>query len=157
MDRVAVKVGVARGIGDLRRVNVVKRALHRLDDVGHLALGVEVEHRGDTLRDGLCRDDDNGLVLAKRNALLGRHDDVLVVGKNENDLRGGAVYFLYNVGGGRIHGLAAGDYRICTELLKEVCDALARADGNDAVALGGSGNAGFAGFELALYLLNVVG
>ena len=95
MDVVAVEVGVARGIGDLRRVNIAERFVHSFDYIRNLALGIEIEHCGYSLGNGLCGNDHNGLILAQRNALLGGHDDVLVVRQNEHDLRRGAVY-LFN-------------------------------------------------------------
>ena len=97
MDGVAVEVRVTRGIGDLRRVNIAERFIHSFDYVRNLALGIEIEHCGYSLGNGLCGNDHNGLILAQRDALLGGHDDVLVVGQNKHDLRRSAVYLFYYI------------------------------------------------------------
>ena len=97
MDGVAVEVRVARGIGDLRRVNIAERFVHSFYYIRNLTLGIEIEHCGYSLGNGLCGNNHNGFILAQRNALLGGHDDVLVVGQNEHDLRRGAVYLFYYI------------------------------------------------------------
>ena len=141
VDIVAVKVGVARGVGDLRGVHALDRGAQlRLDDVLG-ARRVEGEHRGDALRHGLGRDDDD-LLVRQRDALLGGHDDVLVVRQHEHDLRRGFVDLGEDVLRGGVHGLAAGDDAVHAQLAEEVGHALAGRHGHDAELLFGLGHSG---------------
>ena len=74
--------------------------------------------------------------------LLGGHDDVLVVGQNENRLGGHLVYRLQNVLGAGIHGLAAGDDLVNAQIQEHVRKACAGTDGYHAQGLLGLGNLG---------------
>ena len=155
LDGVAVKVGIPGRIGDHGGVDVPGGLAHDLHQ-GLLALvGVEVQQGGNALGHGLGGHDHH-LFLAEGDALFGGHDYVLVVGEDEDGGGGGAVYLLEDVVGGGVHGLAAGDYAVGSQLPEQVLHALARADGDYAVFLFRLGH-GAALFQLLFHLLQVVG
>ena len=56
------------------------------------------------------------LLLCQPHALLGRHDDVLVVGQHEHDLAGGVVHLPQNGLRGGVHGLAAGYHPVHAQI-----------------------------------------
>ena len=136
-----VEIGVARGVGDLRGVHALDRGTHLGLDHVLGACRVEREHRGDALRHGLGRDDDD-LLVRQRDALLGGHDDVLVVRQHKHDLRRGLVDLGENVLRGGVHGLAAGDDAVDAQLAEEVRHAFAGGHGHDAELLFGRGHSG---------------
>ncbi len=71
--------------------------LHGGGVVRLLPVGVHGDHGGDALGHGLGLEDDDLLVLHQAHALLGCHDDVLVVGQDKDDLRRGLADPLENV------------------------------------------------------------
>ena len=156
---VAVKVGIPRCIGDEGGVDPgygLGHAVRYLLFRGRLVQG---EQGGDALRHGLGGDDDYAL-FGQRDALLRGHDDVLVVGQDENGLCGRAVYLGEYVLGGGVHGLAAGDYPVRAQLPEELGHARAGADGDGAEGLLGGGyprfsRGGLASGHLAVLLAHV--
>ena len=88
MDVVAVKVGIPGGIGDLHGLHTGEHLGHALGVLLNGALGVEAQHGGNALRNGLAGNDHH-LLLGEGTHLLGSHDDVLVVGQHKNGESGG--------------------------------------------------------------------
>ena len=109
-----------------------------LQIVGRL-VGVHVGKRGDPLRHGAGRDDAHGL-FRERNALLRRHDDVLVVREHEHGGGGGFVHLTEDVVRGGVHRLAAGHDPVGAERTEEIGHAVAGAHGDEADFLLGRGD-----------------
>ena len=95
-DGLAVKLAVAGGIGDQTRADAVRRLHHGNGVLLRLQVGVKVQHGGHALGHGAGGQHDD-LAVRELLRLLGRHDDVLVVGQNEHGLGRHAldVYFLF--------------------------------------------------------------
>ena len=134
MDSMSVKVGVARGIGHHRGVDGFHSVEHGVNYKLLLILRVEAEKRGHALRHGLAGDDNN-VLFRHRYALLGRHDDVLVVGEHKNGGCWCAVYGVEYIVSGGVHGLAAGHNAVRAELTEERRHALTRAHRHNAELL----------------------
>ena len=160
VDVEAVKIGIARGVGDLRGGYALRGVRHRLGDgVGVAHVGIDGHHRAHALRDGGGWDDHDGL-LRQADALLCGHDDVLVVRQHENGVRGDLFDLLEDALGRGIHGLSAADDAVGAKVGEDVRKALTRADREEAKVLFGLGFTGIfvlGGFELLLDGLKVVG
>ena len=156
----AVKVTVAGGIRHHCGVDIPDGFLHLFGDgFRRLIVRVVIEHGSDALGHRLRRDDDN-LLLREGNALLRRHDNVLVVRQDKDRGGRGAVDLVENIVGGRIHRLAAGNDTVSPELPEELLHPLAGTDRYRAVLLFGSGNDVFPvfhGIQLFFHLFEVIG
>ena len=90
VDQEAVEVGIPGGVGDLHGVH----STHGLGHGSHIllgfALGIEAEHGGDALGNGLAGDNHH-ILGGQRIHLLRCHNDVLIVGQHENSLSGNLV------------------------------------------------------------------
>ena len=75
------------------------------------------------------------LLLCQPHALLGRHDDVLVVGQHEHDLAGGVVHLPQNGLRRGIHGLAAGYHPVHAQIPEGCRQSVSGAYRQKAVAL----------------------
>ena len=160
VDVEAVKVGIARGVGDLHGHDAGEAVGHGGLVLARLHAGVEGEHRADALRDGFRRDDDDLARGELRRGLRG-HDDVLVVGQDEDDLRRGLFNRVEDVLGRGVHGLPALDDLVDAKIAEHAREPFARAHGDAAVALFGRGRAirlrrGLA-FQLLFHGLEIVG
>ena len=155
VDDVTVKVRVAGCIGDLCGMHALYRLTESLFYRLDLVIGVKVQHCGDALRHGLCRNDNDLLVLTDGNTLLRRHNYILVVGENEHHLGRCAVYLLENVIGGGIHGLTAGNNGVCAQLAEQLRHSLACTYRDNAAVL--HGGCDLLALKLALDILKIVG
>ena len=159
VDLKAVKIGIAGGVGDLHGGDGIETVVHGGDVVLQIHRRVEIQHGGDALRNGLAGDD-NDLLIRQGSGLLGGHDDVLVVGQDEHDLRRSALDGLEDVVGGRVHGLTALNDLVNAEVTENARETGACADGNGAVLLGRSGASCLlmaAGLQLLLDGFEIVG
>src|SRR5699024_11042802 len=105
---------------------------------------------GDALGHGAGGDDHHFPALNEAHALLGGHDDVLVVGQHEHGLGGGAGDLPQNVLGGGAHGLTAGDDAVHAQVPEHGGQAAAGTHGHHAVLLLG-------GDDTGLFLLGLLG
>ena len=158
VDGKAVKVAVAGGVSDLGGGDGGGGVQHGLgDDLGIGLLGVGVHHGGDALGHGGGGDDDDFL-LRQTLALLSGHDDVLVVGQHEHHLAGGQVDLLEDGLGGGVHGLAAADDAVRTQVAEGGFQTLAGTHGQEAVPLfGGSEGDLLLGGSHGLFVIQIVG
>ena len=94
VDGRAVKLGVPGRVGDLHGAHLAHGLLHGGGVLRLFPVGVDGDHGGNALGHRLGLEDDDLLVLHQIHALLGGHDDVLVVGQNVDDLRRGLADLL---------------------------------------------------------------
>ena len=134
-DLQAVDDTVAGGESDLGRIDSVEGAAHLEVVLLDGEVRVVMDERGDTLGNGAGRQDDD-LSRGKRRDLFRSHDDILVVRQDED--RGGRDLLdgIEDVLGARVHGLAAGDDEVDTDVLEEGGNAVTRGDGDEADFLG---------------------
>ena len=90
------------------------------------------KHCGNSLGNGFAGDYNN-VSVCNLCCLNSSHNDVFVIGKNEYVFRGGCLNCGKNVFGGRVHGLAAGNNVIASEIGKNVGKTFACANGNKTV------------------------
>ena len=138
-DRLAVKFTVAGGVGDKTRAHLIG-SRHHIDGVllGG-GVGVKVQHGGHTLRNG-AGGQHNDLAVRQLLRLLGRHNDVLVVGQHQHGLGGYALDGSQNILGAGVHRLPAADNGIHAQVGKHALQTFARGHGDKAVlALGVNG------------------
>ena len=133
LDMAAVKFAVPGGIGHRAGADGGDGALHILLVLLRLQVVVKGQHGADALGDGLCGQHHH-LLVAEGGGLLSGHDDVLVVGQDENDLRRGQVNGPQDVFGRGVHGLAAAHHVVGAQLPEQIHDALAGGHGHKAVA-----------------------
>ena len=108
LDLLAVVLAVAGGVGDEAGGDLVGSS-HHIDGVGLGAgRGVKVEQSGDAHGHG-AGGQDHDLTVSQLLGLLGSHNDVLVVGQDENGLGRHALDGSQDILGGGVHGLAAGN------------------------------------------------
>ena len=119
VDLLAVKAGIAHGIGDGGGLDVLGGLGHAAlvllqGDVGHIG-----DHGGHALGNGLGGDHQHLVLLQQFLGLLRCHDDVLVVGQDINGLCLGAANGRCDVLGGGVHGLSADDHLVHGQILKQ--------------------------------------
>ena len=157
IDGKAVKIGVAGGIGDLSGGHRLGGSHHGLSN--RLGIGfvrIEAHHGGDALRHG-GSGDHHDLLLCQARALLGRHDDVLVVGQDKHHFAGGAVDLLENRLGGGVHGLTAGHNGVHAQRPEGVRKTVSGAYSHEAVPLFRGSHGVFLIFQLLLHSVQIVG
>ena len=155
----AVKVRVARGIGDLHGHDAGEAAGHGRFVFARLHCCVEREHGADALRDGLGRDN-HDFARSQFRRRLRSHDDVLVVGQDEDDLRRRLFDRVQNILRRGVHGLAALNDLVNTEIAEHAGQARTRAHGDAAVALFGFCRSRLLrrlAFQLLFHSLQIVG
>ena len=134
-DRVAMSVFcILDRLGDLAGLHVSERLRHGFDVGFEIGLGIEPEKRRERLRNALGGHDGAGF-LRNVYACLGCHDDVLVVGKDQNRVCVDLVDSRENVRRGRVHGLPARNNHVDAEGLENLGVAGAGGDGHDAEGL----------------------
>ena len=134
MDLLALVGGVAHGVGDGRGVHVLGGLGHGLGVLLHAHVGGEGQHRGDSHGHGLGGQNDH-VLLRQLRGLLGREDDVGVVGQDEHVSGVGGLHRLGQILNAGIHGLSAVHDLIHHQILEDAVDALAQRNGHDAVVL----------------------
>ena len=88
---------------------------------------VNVEQRGDALRNGFCVQHTH-VTVGQGIDLFCRHDNIFVVGENIDMLCGGRKNRLEQIVGARVHRLSAADYLIRAELGEQLAQTLAGRD-----------------------------
>ena len=122
--------GLGHGGGVVIGGGVGIKGQHGRHTLGHTA-GLQND-------DALLGDQTLGhLGLNDGGGLVGHHDDVLVVGQDEDLAAAGLADGVQQVIGGGIHGLAARDDLMDTQLAEDVGCPLAQADGHEAEVLVG--------------------
>ncbi len=133
-DLMSVKVGIARGVGDLHGRDGVKAVRHCGSVVLRRERRVKVQHRGDALRHGLAGDDDDLPVRQLRRLLRGEND-VLIVRQDKDRLRRGLLHGTQNILRGGVHGLPTLYDLIDAEVAEHIGKPRARANRDHAVLL----------------------
>ena len=135
-DPLAVVLAVAGGVGDEAGGDLIG-GRHHVDGVGlDGSRGVEVQQSGDAHGDGAGGQNDH-LTVSQLLGLLSSHDDVLVVGQNEDGLGRDALDGGKDVLGGGIHGLTAGDDSVSGQVGEDSLQALTGGDSNEAIVAAG--------------------
>ena len=119
------ELGITRRESNLTGSDILRRLHHVLDVSINVAVGIEYQHRGQALRDGTGRNDNDLSVVDKIDGLLGSHDDILVVGKNKYLLRGSSKNCREDVISGGVHALTAGNDVQTTQLVEEIAQSFA--------------------------------
>ena len=107
LDGKAAKVGVPRRVGNLTGPDPAKAVGHGGSIVLLAGVRFGAQHSGDALGDSLGGQDHHLFILAQGHTLLGRHNDVFIVGQDIDDLSRCALDFLQNVLCGGVHGLSS--------------------------------------------------
>ena len=157
LDLAAVKVGIAGSVGNLHGGDAAQSLGHGSGVGGFIHVGIKAQHGGDALGYGLGGDHDD-LFVGQTGGLLSSHDNILVVGQNEDHLGGSTLNLLQNIFRGGIHGLAAFDDAVHTQIPEDGGKARAGADGDDTVLLLRRGHGGSVlGLQLGFGHVQVVG
>ncbi len=159
MDLEAIEIGVPGGVGDLGGAHVFPGLLHGGGVAVPVAVGIQHQHGGNALGDGAGGHHHDLPVLNEAHALLGGHDDVLVVGQDEHRLGGGAGDLPEDVLGGGVHGLPAGDDAVRPQIAEHGGHARPGAHCHHAELLLRRRDGGpiLLGLQLRLDLLQIVG
>ena len=128
-DRAGVAAGVAHRLRDLAGDDRAGRLGHAGGVGVEVGLGVVGQKRGEALADapgGHDRDRLGRLAVD----LLGHRDDVLVVRQDHDPIGGAGLDRGEQVGGRRVHRLAAGDHPLHAEAVEDPPDAVADGHGD---------------------------
>ena len=137
MDLDVVDHGITDRVGDLRCTDVGDLRRHVLGIGVRIHIGHIVDHSRNTLGNGLCRDDNDLLILSQAGCLVGRHNDVLIIRKDINGIRVDLINGLQDIIRTGVHGLAAGDDKIYAQAPEDLRNAFADSNGDKADILMG--------------------
>ena len=135
MNFLIVYVGIPDRISNLPGLYILNLLKHRL----LIRLRVRVCHKIDEGSDSLgnrpCRDDDDLFILHQRFRLVRGQHDIFIVGEYKDSVRIYLVDGIQHVFRTWVHGLAALDDVICSQLFKDSVDSLPDRHGDKAKGL----------------------
>ena len=137
MDFMSVDLRIPDRVCHLARLHRPDRLGHRFQIfLGGIAFHI-AHHRGDALRHGFRRNDDDPAVLGQFLSLIGRKNDILVVRKDIDGLRVNLADRLQHIIRARIHRLSALDEAVDAESAEDLAHAVPDCDGNETGLLSG--------------------
>ena len=128
MDLFVINVCITNRVRYLSGLHILDLFKHSLFILGSAQLCIIINHSRDSLRNRLCRDHYNMLVRGKIPRLIRCHHDILIIRKNKDRIGIDMFNRCQHIIRTRIHGLAALDDIIHTQLTEDLIQTFT--DGN---------------------------